>query len=210
MSSDVVPDPLNAGGLPQHGPLARQPAMDDSELWLKLNLRDEQAIAQLYDRYSPLIFRVADQVLHDRSASEDVTQEVFLQVWRVPRAFDPAKGSLEAWLTVVSRRRAIDRLRQRREEIDVDNVVLSTGARQLADAAQNQISERVRLVLEGMPEKLRTPFVLAYAQGLTHGEISQRTGDPLGTTKSRIRQALNWIRKKLDPNGVRTNSNGHA
>jgi len=131
-----------------------------------------------------------------------------LQLWQVPEAFDPAKGSLATWLTVVSRRRAVDQLRKRRGEIDVADVVVPTAARQLADVAQNQITDKVRLCLEGMPEKLRVTFELAYMQGLTHSEISERTGDPLGTTKSRIRLALNWIRKKLDnkcPDG-----NGHV
>jgi RNA polymerase sigma-70 factor (ECF subfamily) len=170
----------------------------DSDLWLQIKLYDEQAITELYDRYSQLIFRVADQVLHDPAASEDILQEVFLQLWRVPDTFDPTKGSLPGWLTVVSRRRAIDRLRQRRGELDVDNVVVSTNARQLTDATLNQISDKVRALLDGMPKELRLPFELAYTQGLTHSEISEQTGDPLGTTKSRIRLALNLIRKKLD------------
>jgi RNA polymerase sigma-70 factor (ECF subfamily) len=180
----------------------------DSDLWERLKLRDEHAVTELYDRYSQLVFSVAHQVLRDPGTSEDVLQEVFLQLWQVPEAFDPAKGSLATWLTVVSRRRAVDQLRKRRGEIDVADVVVPTAARQLADVAQNQITDKVRLCLEGMPEKLRVTFELAYMQGLTHSEISERTGDPLGTTKSRIRLALNWIRKKLDnkcPDG-----NGHV
>ena len=167
---------------------------------------DEQAITELYDRYSQVLFRVVNQVLHDPGTAEDVLQEVFLQLWRVPGAFDPAKGNLATWLIIVSRRRAIDRLRERKGELDVASVVVPINAEQLAHAARNQITDKVRLVLEDMPEKLRIPFELAFAQGLTHREISEQTGDPLGTTKSRIRMAMNLIRKKLDC--LRTNANG--
>ena len=177
-------------------------------MWGRLKLRDEQALTELYDRYSQLVFSVAHQVLHDPGTSEDVLQEVFLRLWQVPNAFDPAKGNLATWLTVVSRRRAVDHLRKLRREIDVADLVVPTAARQLADAAQNQITDKVRMYLEGMPEKLRVTFELAYMQGLTHSEISERTGDPLGTTKSRIRLGLNWIRKKLD--NKCEDGNGHV
>jgi RNA polymerase sigma-70 factor, ECF subfamily len=206
MSTNPSRDPLRESS--QHSHTAQQLPVADSDLWGRLKLRDEHAVTELYDRYSQLVFSVAHQVLRDPGTSEDVLQEVFLQLWQVPEAFDPAKGSLATWLTVVSRRRAVDQLRKRRGEIDVADLVVPTSARQLTDAAQNQITDKVRMCLEGMPEKLRVTFELAYMQGLTHSEISERTGDPLGTTKSRIRLALNWIRKKLDnkcPDG-----NGHV
>jgi RNA polymerase sigma-70 factor, ECF subfamily len=210
MSTNPSRDPSSEGDLSQREPTARSLPVADSDLWRQLKLSDEQAIAELYDRYSQVLFRVANQVLHDPGTSEDVLQEVFLQLWRVPDAFDPAKGSLATWLTIVSRRRAIDRLRERKGELDVANVVVPINAKQLADAALNQITDKVRLVLEDMPEKLRVPFELAYAQGLTHREISEQTGDPLGTTKSRIRLAMNLIRKKLDCNRANANGNGHV
>jgi RNA polymerase sigma-70 factor, ECF subfamily len=209
MSSNPSLDPLREGEPSQDGQGMRPSAVADSDLWQKIKHCDEQAIAEIYDRYSRLVFRVVDRVLHDPAASEDVLQEVFLQLWRVPDAFDPRKGSLAGWLTVVSRRRAIDRLRERRGELDVANVVVAINARQLADAVRNQITDKVRVLLEEMPEELRVPFELAYTQGLTHSEISAQTGDPLGTTKSRIRLALSLIRKKLDCNCTSGNGNGH-
>jgi RNA polymerase sigma-70 factor (ECF subfamily) len=117
---------------------------------------------------------------------------------------------LAAWLTVVSRRRAIDRLRKRRAETDVADLVVSVEATQLADAALNQISHKVGALLADMPQKLRVAFELSFMQGLTHCEISERLGSPLGTIKSRIRQALDFIRKKLDGNRANTNGNGHV
>jgi DNA-directed RNA polymerase specialized sigma24 family protein len=97
-----------------------------------------------------------------------------------------------------------------RGELDVDNVVVSISARQLIDATLNQISEKVRALLDGMPQELRIPFELAYTQGLTHSEISEQTGDPLGTTKTRIRLALNLIRKKLNCKCSNGSGNGHV
>jgi RNA polymerase sigma-70 factor (ECF subfamily) len=209
MSTNPSRDPFEEDDLSQDRQRALHLPMD-SDLWRRFKLGDEQAAADLYDRYSQLIYSVAHQVLHDPGTSEDVLQEVFLQLWRVPEAFDPAKGTLAAWLTVVSRRRAIDRLRQRRGETDVADVVVSIDATQLADAALNQITHRVDALLEDMPQKLRVTFELAYMQGLTHTEISARLGSPLGTIKSRIRQALDFIRKKLDCNRANTNGNGHV
>jgi RNA polymerase sigma-70 factor (ECF subfamily) len=210
MSTNPSRDPLGEGDPSQHVPRTRQSPVADLDLWRQLKFKNEQAIAEIYDRYAPVLFRVANQVLRDPGTSEDVLQEVFLQLWRVPEAFDPAKGSLATWLTIVSRRRAIDRLRERKGETDIDNVVVAINPRQLADAALNQITDKVRLVLEDMPKKLRVPFELAYAQGLTYREISEQTGDPLGTTKSRIRLAMNLIRKKLDCNRANANGNGHV
>ena len=210
MSTNPSNDPFREGDLSQRRQTARQLLVADSDLWQRFKRGDEQAAADLYDRYSQLIYSVAHQVLRDHGTSEDVLQEVFLQLWRVPDAFDPAKGSLVTWLTVVSRRRAIDRLRQRKAEIDVDDVIILIHAPQLADAALNQITDKVSVLLEGMPDKVRVSFELAYMQGLTHSEISKRLGDPLGTTKSRIRQALDFLRKKLDCNRANGNGNGHV
>ena len=211
MSSNSSRYPCGEGGRSQYGKNARlRTAATNAELWQRLKLGDEQAIADVYDRYSQLVYSVAYQVLRDPGTSEDVLQEIFLQLWRVPDAFDPAKGSLESWLTVVSRRRAIDWLRKRKKEIDITDLVVPVHATQLADAALDQFADKVRRFLEDMPEETRVTFELAYMQGLTHTEISERTGSPLGTTKSRIRQALSLIRRKLDGNRANADGNGHA
>lgn len=173
----------------------------DSTLWQRIKLGDEQAMADVYDQHSKQIYRVALYLLHDTAGAEDVVQDVLLQFWRAPDAFDPARGSLGTWLTVVSRRKAIDRLRKRRLENadkDVAEVVLSISATQLDAASLNQITDKVRAVLNAMPAKVRATFELAFGQGLTHSEISKRLGEPLGTIKSRIRQGVNFIRNKLD------------
>jgi RNA polymerase sigma-70 factor (ECF subfamily) len=101
-------------------------------------------------------------------------------------------------------------LRERKSETDVFALVVPVKPTQLAEAALKQITNRVSALLNDMPPKLRVTFRLAFMEGLTHAEISQRLGDPLGTTKSRIRQALCLIRKKLNSNTKITKGDGHV
>lgn len=176
--------------------------VSDVDLWRQLGIGDQRAIAELYDRYSRLVYGVACHVLRDQEASEDILHEVFIQLWRVPDSFDPAKSSLATWLAVVSRRRAIDRLRQRRSEVDVADLISPVRTTQLADATLNQVTCKVNSLLNNMLEKVRALFELADFEGLANSEIGARLGDSLGTTKSRIRQTMKFIRTKL--NGSRT------
>lgn len=210
MSTNPSRDLSRECDLSQDRRTAQQLPVSDADLWGRFKLGDEQALMDLYDRYAQLVYSVAYHVLQDPGTSEDVLQEVLLQLWRVPDAFEPSKGSLGAWLTVVSRRRAIDRLRKRKAEIGVEDIIVPIKPTQLADAALHQMTDKVSALLEDMPEKLRVTFELAYIEGLTHNEISDRLGSPLGTTKSRIRQALDFIRKKLDCNRTDTDGNGHV
>src|ERR1700727_3495942 len=90
-----------------------------------LKAGDQSAVAQLYDRYSSVVYAVALRVLGDTGAAEDVLQEVFLQLWRNPSAFDAARGNFGSWLAVVTRNRAIDSLRKRRPETDIEDVIVS-------------------------------------------------------------------------------------
>src|SRR5713226_9884981 len=97
----------------------------DLALVTGLKSGDQGAMAQLYDRYSSVVYAVALRVLGDTGAAEDVLQEVFLQLWRKPGAFDSSRGNLGAWLAVIARNRAIDSLRKRRPEADIADVVVS-------------------------------------------------------------------------------------
>ena len=194
----------------QLGEVAQELPLDDLDLWRRFKLGDEQAAAELYDRYSPLIYNVAHKVLRDHAPSEDVLQEVLFRLWRVPDSFDPSKGSLRTWLTVVSRRRAIDWLREHKAESDVADLDVFVDATQLAEAAFKQIANRVNELLADLPEKSRVTFQLAYTQGMTHTEISELLREPLGTTKSRIRKVLSLIRKRLGCKSSNSNGDGHV
>src|SRR5438477_11777505 len=101
-------------------------------------------MAQLYDRYSSIVYSVALRVLGDTGAAEDVLQEVFMQLWRNPQVFDASRGNLGAWLAVITRNRAIDSLRKRRPETDIADVVVSVEPDVAGDAERSRAVENVR------------------------------------------------------------------
>ena len=159
---------------------------------------DESAMAALYDRYSSLVYAVALRVLGDTGAAEDVLQEVFMQLWRNPAAFDASRGNLGAWLGVIARNRAIDGLRKRRPETDITDVVLSVEPDMASEAERGRAMEKVRGALGGMPAPQRNALEMAYFEGLTHTEIAAKTGEPLGTIKTRIRTGMHALRKAFE------------
>jgi len=156
---------------------------------------DQSAMAELYDRYSSVVYAVALRVLGDTGAAEDVLQEVFLQLWRNPGAFDAARGSLGAWLAVITRNRAIDALRRRRPETDIEDVIVSVAPDLAGDTDRSRAAEKVRGVLGSMPPPQRSALEMAYFEGMSHSEIANKTGEPLGTIKTRIRSGLIALRK---------------
>ncbi len=159
---------------------------------------DESAMTALYDRYSSLVYAVALRVLGDTGAAEDVLQEVFMQLWRNPAAFDSSRGNLGAWLGVITRNRAIDGLRKRRPETDIADVVVSVEPDLASDAERARAMQKVRVALGSMPGAQRSALEMAYFEGLTHTEIAAKTGEPLGTIKTRIRSGLQALRKVFE------------
>src|SRR5437762_8462018 len=159
---------------------------------------DGNAMAQLYDRYSGIVYSVAIRVLGDTGAAEDVLQEVFIQLWRNPLAFNASRGNLGAWLAVIARNRAIDALRKRRPETDVTDIVVSVEPDLAGDAERARAMEKVRGALGSMPAAQRSALEMAYFEGLTHTEIAAKTGEPLGTVKTRIRAGLMALRKEFE------------
>jgi len=156
---------------------------------------DENAMAALYDRYSGIVYSVALRVLGDTGAAEDVIQEVFMQLWRNAGVFDSSRGNLGAWLAVISRNRAIDSLRKRRPGTDVEDVIVSVEPDMSGDAERSRAMEKVRSALGAMPAAQRSALEMAYFEGLSHSEIATKTGEPLGTVKTRIRAGLLALRK---------------
>jgi len=168
---------------------------DEAALIARVRDGDETAMADLYDRYSGIVYGVALRVLGDTSAAEDVVQEVFLQLWRNPQAFDADRGKLAPWLAVIARNRAIDLLRKRPMEDDIDELPISTGVDLEDEAAQRLAISKVRGVLGQLPAGQRRLLEMAFFEGLTHTEIATKTGEPLGTVKTRIRSGLLALRK---------------
>lgn len=156
-------------------------------------------MAELYDRYSPLVYAVALRVLIDTGAAEDVLQEVFMQLWRHPASFDARRGSLGPWLAVIARHRAIDILRKRRPQTDLEDVVIAIEANLEDTTERARVLEKVRTSLRAMPDPQRKALEMAFFEGMTHSEIAAQTGEPLGTVKTRIRAALMVLRRALNP-----------
>lgn len=172
--------------------------LTDIALVSAMRTGSEDALAQLYDRYSPVVYSVALRVLADAGRAEDVLQEVFMQLWRNPGVFDSSRGNLGAWLAVITRNRAIDMLRKRRPETDIDDVVVSVERDLAGETDRSRVMEKVRGLLGTMPSSQRSALEMAYFEGLSHSEISAKTGEPLGTIKTRIRTGLLALRKAFE------------
>ncbi len=173
----------------------------DAALVERIVARDESALVALYDRYAGMLSSVLNRILRDTQAAEEILQDIFYQLWRTASQFDPSRGSLPGWLLVIARNRAISRLRRHNpsqgEEL-VDNMVLLPTNIESA-VAQQQLLGRVKGALENLPKEQRDAIELAYFQGLTHSEIARRTGDPLGTVKTRLRSAVETLKRNFHP-----------
>jgi RNA polymerase sigma-70 factor, ECF subfamily len=174
-----------------------QPQTTDSMLMSRIRAGDEDALAALHDRYASVVYSVALRVLGETTQAEDILQDIFIQLWRNPQRFDSSRGSLGAWLAVITRHRAIDQLRRRRPESDIEDVVISVDTRLEQSTDRSMAIAKVRAAVERLPVEQRQPLELAFFQGLTHSEIATKTGEPLGTIKTRIRSALLALRKAL-------------
>jgi RNA polymerase sigma-70 factor, ECF subfamily len=168
---------------------------DDASLLALVRTGNEQAMASLFDRYSSVVYSVALRVLRDPASAEDVLQEIFMQVWRNPDSFSATRGSLGGWLAVVSRNRSIDALRRKRPTDSIEDVILASPYNLANEAERNSLIERARGVIVKLPAEQRKTLEMAFFDGLTHSEIAEMTGDPLGTVKTRIRSALLTLRK---------------
>jgi RNA polymerase sigma-70 factor, ECF subfamily len=171
----------------------------DNALIDRISQRDETALSELYDRYAGMLTSVLNRITHDEQASEEILQDVLYQLWRAPERFDASRGSLPGWLLVIARNRAISRLRKKNpaagEELTEGAVALPFNLE--TAVSQQQLLGRVRGAMEALPNEQRALVELAYFEGMTHSEIAARTGDPLGTVKTRIRTAMESLRRTL-------------
>jgi RNA polymerase sigma-70 factor, ECF subfamily len=201
----------NPHPLAEEGPRSTEclPRLNDSVLMARVAAGDQQALMAVYDRYSSLVYALSFQVLQNSESAEDVLQEVFLWLWRNANAYQPARGSLAGWITVMARHQAIDSLRRkvRRKERELQIPIGLIDGRfrnrteSLADGA------KIRSILDRLPVEQREVLDLAYFGGFTHSEIASRTGKPIGTVKSRIRLALQSLRRLLNTTSATTHKN---
>ena len=174
----------------------------DAEIVAQLRQGDKGALVRLYDEYSGLVYGVARRVLRDAAAAEDVVQEVFLQLWRNPAAFNEERGRLAPWLAVIARHKAVDQLRKLKYEAAPDPDTSDGPAAEPAAPATISADSfadagKAKRLMAQLPSEQKEALEMAYLDGLTHSEIAQRTGEPLGTVKSRIRLGLNFLRKEM-------------
>ena len=176
---------------------------ETSALIARIAAGDRDAFSRFYDLLAPTAFGLIRRVLRDPEAAADVLQEVFWQVWREARQYDPERGSPEAWLVMRAKTRAIDRLRsvRRRDRTFVAPVDESV-ARSSEEPAENPavVAENRSLIqtaLAQLPEPQRRVIEMAFFEGLTQSEIAIRLREPLGTVKTRARLGLERLRGAL-------------
>ena len=183
------------------------PAPADLDLIEKIRQGDQSALDLLYKRYSSPVYSLIWKILQNSEEAEDVALDVFWQVWRQADRYDPSRGAPPAWIFTLARSRAIDRLRSRsrREDrtisIDDPNIhfdPLDENASPDQVVSFRQIRDAVRAAMEKLSVVQREAVELAFLKGMTHVEISEKLGQPLGTVKTRIRQGLIRLRKHLD------------
>ena len=164
---------------------------------------DAEAFARFYDRYAPLVYPVILRIVRERADAADILQDTFWQAWQGAAAYDPARGTPEAWMVMRARTRAIDRVRsvRRREETFVAPLEESLAV--AAVAAGGDAVERaehrgtITSALDRLPDAQREVIELAYYAGLTQTEIAERLKQPLGTVKTRIRLGLERLRELM-------------
>ncbi|WP_298404444.1 sigma-70 family RNA polymerase sigma factor [uncultured Chloroflexus sp.] len=166
--------------------------------------REEAALGVLYDRYASLVYAIALRVTGDRQTAEEVMQDVFQSIWQTAGGFQRQTGVVAAWIIGITRHRAIDVLRSKRERarhrevtgIDVRTLPPSAGGVE-GDVEQRILYEAVRAALADLPSAQRQAIEMAYYGGLTQTEIAERLGEPLGTVKTRLRLGLIKLRDIL-------------
>lgn len=179
----------------------------DPALAERLKQRDPRAMAELYDRYSRLVYSLILRIVRDSGVAEDLTQETFLRVWNRVRAFDSERGALGPWLMAVARNRAIDYLRSAdgrmahnaHEIADSDTPVLFANLEKELIASDQ--ARRIRSALDKLNANQRAVIELAYFEGFSQTEMAEKMGQPLGTIKTWTRMALRALRGDLDPAG---------
>ena len=182
--------------------------LGDDELMRRLFYRDRRAFEAIFDRYGDLVYSMALRVMRDPHLAEDISQEIFVRLWRKPGSYVAERGRFLTWLISVTRNRAVDEVRsrgrrQRYETASPEEQERELPAGNANDPALNaQLAEEARAVrtaLAGLPGEQRQVIELAYFGGFTQQEISQKLGQPLGTVKTRIRLGMQKLRVALAP-----------
>ena len=182
--------------------LALYAGEDETDLIARLQRRDPQALAELYDRYGRTAYSLILRMVRDKSIAEDLVQETFLRVWNRVHTIDSAKGAIGPWLLAIARNGAIDYLRssagRERNAVELDEAGHAPlyGEMEAGILISDQ-ARRARAAMNNLAPNYRTVMELAYFEGLTQSEMSVRMGQPLGTIKTWVRAALQCLRDEL-------------
>jgi RNA polymerase sigma-70 factor, ECF subfamily len=176
---------------------------EETGLLARIAARDPDALLALYRLHGPRVFALACRIVGDRGAAEEIVQDTFWKLWQRPEMFDPQRGALIAWLYAVSRNLALDykRKENRRpfESVvnNMDGRVKGAMVPEMAALADPAMSRVIRGAMEALPAEQKDAITLAYFEGMTHAEISERQGEALGTVKTRLRLGLSKLREAM-------------
>jgi RNA polymerase sigma-70 factor, ECF subfamily len=177
---------------------------EDAALVRRMVDADETALGALYDRWVRSLYSLVLHLLRDPDEAEDVVEETFWQAWRKADSYEPSKGAVSTWLLTIGRRKALDRLRARkrnREDPLEDergfSDLPSTSPDPVSEAEGSELREHIRTALRELPQEQREVLELGYFSGLSQAEIAEKTGQPLGTVKTRMRLAMQKLREPL-------------
>ncbi len=174
----------------------------DVEIVRAIAAGDRAAVATLYDRHSAMLLGLALRIVRDRREAEDLLHDVFLEVWKSAKSYDPVRGRVRTWLAVRMRSRALDQQKSARVSRNAgDDSVLERVAAE-SDLAGAPDRTRVRQALLALPAEQRQVLELGYYEGLSCSEIAERIGAPIGTVKSRVAAALGKLRTSLGEAGA--------
>ena len=187
----------------QDGPPDGDPRSDE-DLIAAVRARDDGALAVLYDRYGRMAFALAYRMLGERQVAEDVVQAAYFAVWRRAEGFRPERGAVRSWLMAIVHNLAIDQRRGRHRheasDVQLDEVefrLMTSDEDVFASVAGTMEAEIIRSALLSLPSEQRQAIELAFFMGLSHQEIAEQTGMPLGTVKGRMRLGLRKMRSAL-------------
>lgn len=177
--------------------------VSDAELLQQVAGGDQDALSELYDRFSASLLALATRVLHSPEDAEEVLQEVFVHVWNKAARYDPTRSSASTWLVLITRSRAIDRLRSRQVAertavaAQLENPVEHTSPSGARHVLNDERRQRIRREMANLPPEQAEVLRLGFYQGMSQSEISDSTGIPLGTVKTRTLLAMKKLRKVL-------------
>jgi len=182
----------------------------DRTLIQQIGAGDQKAFGILYDRYKTLVFSLAVKIVDSHETAEDITLDVFTQIWKNAKKYHPEKGSVKGWIASLARYRSIDTLRRRKVRSDINRPQWSDVQPETLPSNDNpldalesaEIRHKVSDTIKRLPEDQQEVLAMAYFKGYTHRQIAEALNEPLGTIKTRIRLGLQKLRQILKDENI--------